>query len=388
MIYMRINPFNPQQPAKPNFFVGREQEIKTFSNFLFQTINSSPMNMSVTGDRGMGKTSLLIKFEQLAREQNCVVIRLSNYEGSVNNVQELGDFLIENIESEILSRSAIQKTLEEIKKFFSELSPEISVGDLTFSLKRQKAVIQDIFTRKLTAIWDKIKSDYKAIVILIDESETIEKIQGLTFLREIFQKVQANANYMVILAGKLNFPEKMSETFSPLNRFFPAQRLKPLSNNYMDRYIRERLSSTGIIIENQSLNRIGHMSEGHPYVLVSVCYWVFDSIANNETKIDNSVVGRCMAKIRGRLSEDYFAPMLQPLRPKTKNILCKIVLQLDNLAFTSSDACKLTNMPPYLLSPFLGELTDKGVITRVSRGKYRLFHTLFKEYLNGACKLA
>ena len=141
---MKVNPFNPQQPAKPNFFVGREEEIKTFNHFLFQTMSSSPMNLSVTGDRGMGKTSLLIKFEQVAREQNCLTIRLSNYEGSVNNVLELGDFLIENIEAEILSRSTVQKVLEDFKKFFTELSPEVSVGDVTFSLKRQKTIVQDV----------------------------------------------------------------------------------------------------------------------------------------------------------------------------------------------------------------------------------------------------
>ncbi len=384
---MRVNPFNPQQPAKPNFFVGRELEIKTFGNFLFQTINSSPMNMSVMGDRGMGKTSLLIKFEQIAREQNCLTIRLSNYEGNINNVLELGDFLIDNIEAEIMSRSTIQKTLEEVKKFFSELSPEVSYGDLSLSLKRQKAVVQDVFSKKLIAIWEKIKSNYKAVVILIDEAETLEKIQALTFLREIFQKIQATSNYMVVLAGKLNFPEKMSETFSPLNRFFPAQRLKPLSNNYIDKYVKERLTSTDIIVEYSALARIEHMSEGHPYVLVSVCYWVFDSLADNETKIDNAVVGRCMAKIRGRLSEDYFAPMLQPLRPKTKKILCKIIVPINKLVFTTGEACKLTSLQPYQLSPYLGELTGKGVITRVYRGQYKLFHTLFKEYLTNACKL-
>jgi Cdc6-like AAA superfamily ATPase len=54
---IRYNPFNPQQPAKPHFFVGREQERKSFETFLLQTIHSSPMNLAITGDRGMGKTS-------------------------------------------------------------------------------------------------------------------------------------------------------------------------------------------------------------------------------------------------------------------------------------------------------------------------------------------
>lgn len=387
MILMRVNPFNPQQPAKPQFFVGREPEIKTFTNFLFQTINSSPMNMSITGDRGMGKTSLLIKFEQIAREQGCMTLRISNYEGSVNNVIELSNFLVDNIQAEVLSRSAVKRTMEDIKKFFNELTAEFSIGDISLSVRREKTIIQDLIIKKLINIWEKVKNEYKAIIILIDEAENLEKIQSLTFLREVFQKIQATCNYMVVLAGKLNFPEKMSETFSPLNRFFPAQRLRPLSNNYIDKYIKERLSASGIIIEYDSLRRIEKLSEGHPYVLVSVCYWVFDSLADNENKIDNATVGRCMAKIRGRLSEDYFAPMLQPLRPKTKKILCKIILPLSGLNFSSNEACKLASLPPYKLSPYLGELTEKGVITRVSRGQYKLFHTLFKEYLNGACKV-
>ena len=375
---MKLNPFNPQQPAKPNFFVGREQEIKTFNNFLFQTINSSPMNMSITGDRGMGKTSLLIKFEQIAREQNCLTLRISNYEGSVNNILELSDFLVDNIEAEILSRSPVQKTLEEIKKFFNELSPEISYGDLSISLRRQKAVIQDIISKKLIGIWNKIKRDYKAIVILIDEGETLEKIEALTFLREIFQKIQATCNYMLVLAGKLNFPEKMSETFSPLNRFFPTQRLKPFSHNYMDNYIAERLSNSGVIVQNSALKRIENQSEGHPCVLVSICYWVFDSLTENENNISNEVIGRCMDKIRKRLTEDYFAPMIQPLKPSTKKILCRIIMSIPKLEFNFKDAKKATALPSNKLSPHLGDLVCKGVITKLSRAEYKLFHSLRK----------
>src|SRR3989344_3231638 len=166
---MKINPFNPQQPAKPNFFVGREQEVKTFTTFLFQTINSSPMNMSVTGDRGMGKTSLLIKFEQIARENNCLTLRLSNYEGNVQNLFELSDFLIDNIQAEILSRSPFQKGLDDIKRFFSSLNAELSVGEVSLNISKNKIIIQELIIRRLTAIWGKIKEDYKAIVLLIDE---------------------------------------------------------------------------------------------------------------------------------------------------------------------------------------------------------------------------
>jgi len=379
---MKINPFNPQQPAKPNFFVGREQEVKTFTKFLFQTMNNSPMNMSVTGDRGMGKTSLLIKFEQISRENECLTLRLSNYEGNIQNVFELSDFLIDNIQAEILSRSSLQKGLEEIKKFFSGLKAELSVGEVSLNISKNKIVVQELIIRRLNTIWEKIKSDYKAIVLLIDESESLEKINSLTFLREIFQKVQANCNYMVVLAGKLNFPEVMSETFSPLNRFFPAQRLKPLGNNEIDKYVKERLSQTGVTIDHQALKIIKVKSEGHPYVFVSMCYWVFDSLTEIETNITQAVVGRCMEKIIKRLTEDFFAPMIQPLRPATKNVLLNVASKIQDLQFTFKEALKITSIKePNKLSPYLSELVVKGVITKISRANYKIFHYLFKEYL-------
>ena len=101
---MRINPFNPQQPAKSDFFIGREPEITAFEKFLRQTISGSPMNMSITGNRGIGKTSLLIKLEESAKKEKCLAIRLSNYEGNVSGIIDFSEFLSSNIEMEILSK--------------------------------------------------------------------------------------------------------------------------------------------------------------------------------------------------------------------------------------------------------------------------------------------
>jgi hypothetical protein len=44
-----INIFNPQQSARPDFFVGRAEEPEKFEQNLLQTIHDSPMNMAITG---------------------------------------------------------------------------------------------------------------------------------------------------------------------------------------------------------------------------------------------------------------------------------------------------------------------------------------------------
>src|SRR3989344_5970468 len=149
---MRFNPFNPQQPAKPTFFVGRTEEVKTFTNFLGQTINNSPMNLSITGDRGMGKTSILNKFEEIAIDNNCLVVKISNYEGNVKNVVEFSDFLISNIQTELLSKDVISKNVENLRKFVNSLKPEISYQNFSLSIEK-KQVIQDFLRERLSSIW-------------------------------------------------------------------------------------------------------------------------------------------------------------------------------------------------------------------------------------------
>lgn len=381
---IRYNPFNPQQPAKPHFFVGRDNEIKCFQNFLGQTIHGSPMNLSITGDRGMGKTSILNKFEEIAKNENSLVIRISNYESNVKNIIELSEFLITNIQRELISRNPISKTLNDFGKWLSSFKPTIEIEGISVTLER-KQIVQDVLRERLQEIWEKVKDRYSSIVFLVDEAESLEDIGVLTFLREVFQRVQSNSNYMIVLAGKFNFPERMSEQFSPLNRFFPAQRLRRLEEKDIEEYLKNRLKETGINISKNAISEIFQMSEGHPYVLVCISFLVFDSLNDTETEINKNIVGRCIWKIRGRLSQDFFTPMFYPLPPQAKKIICLIASDIKGLKFTMNEATKITNMENNQLSGYFAEFLRRGILTKPSRGVYWIFHTLLKEYLKHNC---
>ena len=377
---IRYNPFNPQQPAKPHFFVGREQERKSFETFLLQTIHSSPMNLAITGDRGMGKTSILRKFEEIAKENNCLTIRLSDYEGNINDVIEFSDFLVTNIQTELISRDLLSRSLENISKFVSSLKPEFSIGDVSISLEK-KQIVQELLRKRLLDIWDNVSTKYTSIIILFDEAESLEKLGVLTFLREVFQRVQEKANYMVVLAGKFNFSERMSESFSPLNRFFPVERLRKLDKLNVAKYIRNQLSETDITINEEAINIIFNKTEGHPYVLVQSCFIIFDSMLENEFEINVPLVNRTLQKVKGKLTQDFFLPMFHPLRPKAKKILCQIARNSQGLKFSFDEARKWNKIRANELSPYLGELIAKGVINKPRRSEYEIFHTLFKEFL-------
>jgi Cdc6-like AAA superfamily ATPase len=376
-----MNPFNPQLPARPDFFVGREPEIKEFYNFLCQTIQSSPMNMAITGNRGMGKTSLLLKFEQMAKENNCLTIRLSNYEGNVNSIVELTEFISSNLKREVISKNFVEGVEQWLKTF----KPTIEWNDLAFSIEKQQ-IVQELLTERLLRIWDKVKYKYKAIVIFIDEAESLEKVEGsLPFLREVFQKLSLDANYMLVIAGKLNFPERMSESFSPLNRFFPVHKLERFNEEETSKYLNRKLNSVNVKVDEEVISKLTLLSEGHPYVLVAMSYLIFDSLEDIDNKINIKIVDRCMDKIKGKLAQDFFAPMYHPLSRKAKKIICEISNNVNDLDFTFKDAINWTKMEGNYLSPYMLELTRKGIINRPERANYQIFHSLFKTYLKENC---
>ena len=377
---MRYNPFNPQQPARPDVFVGREPEIVEFEKFLNQTMHSSPMNMSITGNRGMGKTSLLDKFEANAKEMDCLVVHLSNYEGNITNIIDFVEYITTNIKCEILSHRPLGKGVEKFKDWINTFKPMVGWKDLTLSIEK-KQVVQEMFRERLVKLWDEMKSDHKVCVLLIDEAESLEEIGALTFLREVFQRASKNCNYIVVLAGKLNFPERMSEAFSPLNRFFPSYRLSPFKKEEIDEYVIKRLQTVDVKIDEDALVYIREKTEGHPYVLAAVGYLLFDSLNPDEDKITKDITIRADKKIMTKLAEDFFSPMFHPLSPKAKEMIIRIAKNSEGLDFTFKQAVEWTKEKRNYIAPYIQELVRKGVINKPERSRYSVFHTLFLDYL-------
>jgi len=62
----RNNPFKPTKPSSGSNFAGRISEISRIRTVLDETKNGNPTNLLVVGERGIGKTSLLLVSKDLA----------------------------------------------------------------------------------------------------------------------------------------------------------------------------------------------------------------------------------------------------------------------------------------------------------------------------------
>lgn len=379
---MRFNPFNPQSPAKPEFFVGRFNEIQTFRRCLSQTVHGSPMSMAIGGNRGIGKTSIITKFAEIAKSEKCLVTRISNLEGDAENVMQLADFILTNLKLEYMS-SGHTILSENFKEFLKSLNVSVSSGEVSLDVSIKRDATVGLFRINLEKFWNHVKKDYKAVVILIDEAESIERIPGaLMFLREVFQRLsQDSINYSIVLCGKLNFPETMSEAFSPLNRFFPSTRLMNLNKDEAREFLERSLKIVDCKIENDAADLIYEKSEGHPYIVVSMAFNIFNEMEEGGKVITKELVKRSLSICEAKLEQDYFISLFHPLTPKCKEILLGVSKSLNKTSFSFGEAVKILNVDGNQISPYIQEMYRKGCINKIERGKYEIFHKLFLNFL-------
>lgn len=66
MKVMRYNPFRPGSLVTPGMFAGRYQELLILERVLFQTKNDNPAHFLLCGERGIGKSSLLLYLQHVA----------------------------------------------------------------------------------------------------------------------------------------------------------------------------------------------------------------------------------------------------------------------------------------------------------------------------------
>src|SRR3972149_8097764 len=117
---MTKNPFTPGLPIDPKQFVGRKEELRIFQQSLEQCTHGNPQNLAIMGERGIGKSSLLRKFESIVKDQNCLAVR-RDVDASVNSLQALSYFILYALKEEgksFFTRS--KKTKNTVSDFFQK----------------------------------------------------------------------------------------------------------------------------------------------------------------------------------------------------------------------------------------------------------------------------
>ncbi len=379
---MSINPFRPGTTIDPKYFAGRKKELGIFAKHLNYATQGSPQNLAIMGDRGIGKSSLLRKFEAVVQEKDCVKVR-RELDPSITSLENLVQFMLQALVNEGRAYFTFKgKTLSKIKSFFKEysvsstISTPVGGGGIAVS-RKTPVLLQDCFYEELMRIWNNAKEDTDCIVFLLDEAERLQTIEGAwSFLRTVFTRVYENGGtYLLVISGKLGLFKDIKEIYSPIERFFFPLELGPLSPDEIKEAVEKPMNDNGKTVTTDALNFIIKKSEGHPFVIQVFSFFAFERCV---TPINLDIIEAIFPEILERLSSQIFRDRFMVASAQEKMILATIS-QLEGDVFTLkeiSQATKIKN-PGYALD----RLVEKDCLKKIERGKYGFFHTLFKEFV-------
>ena len=164
---------------------------------------------------------------------------------------------------------------------------------------------------------------------------------------------------------------------NPVGRLFmPRRPLEPLNESETKRLINETLLGTKVTFDEDVKERIFQITKGHVFEVQALCEALFDqqlgghvSLRNWETAIHNTLLV---------LADAQFSGMKQLASGLELSVLRAIAARKNTITLAN-----LKSENPEIKSPaeLLSRLSEKGLITRKSRGLYSIEDELFGEYL-------
>lgn len=378
------NPFAPGAGSQPPELAGRDTIIADAATSLQRAIiGKHSRSQILLGLRGVGKTVLLNKIEELAQHHG----HLTSFIEAPEN-KPLTELLYPRLHQVIRQLSLIEaakasafRAMRALRAFASVFN--ISVGDFSISVDPEEGVadsgnleydLSDLFVRIGVAA----KSAGKGWTLLIDEVQYLSSAEYAAVIVAIHRVNQKNLPIMFFGAGLPQVAALSGDAKSYAERLFTYPAIGPLENSAAKDAIRQPIANEGEFIDEQALSRIVDRTYGYPYFLQEWGYQTWD--AADESPIDSDDVATASQAALRRLDEGFFKVRFDRLTPKERDYVIAMA-RLGKGPYRSSDVADQLGENVQSLGPRRAKIISKGMIYSPAHGDIAFTVPMFEEYL-------
>ena len=355
--------FQPTFGNRPDQYIGRDGVINQFMRGLSEPVGSRNRCTLFLGQRGMGKTALLLELGDRASKAGYVVARVTAHEGMPSAI----------IEQFQLNGSQYFK--DEKRKITG-----VSAGALGFSFGltfSEAAERQYGFRAKMSLLCDKLAEKGKGALILIDEVRTSAAMREVAASYQ--ELVGDRKNIAIAMAG---LPHAVSSVLNDsvltfLNRAMKVE-LGLISTQLIRAYFERAFKSIGIDISDEILDRAALSTRGFPYLMQLIGYYVIQYTPKG-TAVTDKIMDKVEKAAMRDMEDNVFKPILAPLSDNDK-IFLKALAQCGGNATTSKLQAVLGKKGP-AMQPYRKRLIEAGVIEAPRRGELMIAVPYLSEFM-------
>lgn len=363
----KVNPYRPGAGLKPTYLAGRDKDIQSVEQMFEALIWNIPTQSVIfSGLRGVGKTVLLNRLQEIAEEKNifCKHIEVEERNDFISQIAVCSQSYLRQISAKEKFKSLIQKPLDAIKSLVVSFDP----NENTFSLSLQERELyqSNNLTQSLTDVFTAIgEAAYKAnmpICFFIDEIQYIKQEELSALIAAIHRTNQLSYPIMLIGAGLPKIYKMLSEAKSYSERLFWYKEIDSLTVDQARQAIQEPASNFGVTYTEDATNRIIEVTKGYPFFLQQMCQIVYNN--TDEKCIKLSDVENSVNEFFEVLDNGFFKVRYERCSEAEKKFIFAMV-KCGVLPCTISNIASILEKDTTTASPVRAQLISKGIIYSV-----------------------
>jgi len=374
---LKYNPFKPGLIIHPGMFAGRLAELEFLEKSLFQTESGNPTHFLIHGERGIGKSSLLMVANAVARgliksinDQQfaftCVNVELEPKDAYRDIVSKIA----RELQRELDRSQTLQKSLKNIWDFVTNW--EVMGVKYNRESTPTEAMVEEL-ADKLAAIGEKLAEERRGLYIFIDEADKPPKEAGLGELIKVLterltKRGAVNAGIGVI--GISSVIKKMRDSHESSVRILTPVLLSPLlpeeRKDVVRRGLDEAETKNGFktAITDEALQMIATASEGYPHFIQQYAYSSFDQ--DTDDNIDADDVRNGLLKENGALDllgMRYFENMYtEEIRSDEYRMVLQVIAKHSPDWTTKKQLATESKLKPHTLNNAIAALKKRNII--------------------------
>ena len=380
------NPFAPGAGAPPPELVGRKHILDKAEIALRRLqLGKSEKSFLLIGLRGVGKTVLLNKMDQIIKKaRNCSIYIEAHEKKPFAQIliPHLRKVLFE-LDSQGAVNKKVKRALRVLKSFFESVKlkyQDIELG-LDISAERGSADSGDLevdLPVLLEFVAEAAFDKKTAISIVIDELQYLSETELSALIMGVHRIAQRQLPLLMVGAGLPQLRGLMGRSKSYAERLFDFPEIGPLKEVDAFCALQGPVRIFKAKFESKALHEIMRQTRGYPYFLQE---WGYHAWNLSESKnISLQTVKKATKESLKRLDEGFFRVRFDRLTPKEKEYL-QTLASFGSGTHRSGDIADSLGVKHQSVAPLRNNLIKKGMIYSPSHGDTEFTVPLFDQFM-------
>ena len=380
------NPYAPGAGTPPPELAGRHEVIEAASIALKRVSQNRPeRSIILVGLRGVGKTVLLNKINQIASAEGYLTEFVEAHEG-----KSLPELLVPFLRSALFKLSAIdgakeiaRKGLRALKGFVN--SVKISLNDIEIGLSIDAELgtadsgdLEADLPELFVLIGRAAKEANTPIAILLDELQYLSTEEFSALIMSIHKINQNGLPVILIGAGLPQILGLAGNSKSYAERLFRYPEIGALNEGDAITAIRNPALTEGVTISDAAVTEILHVTQRYPYFLQQWAYEAWNMAAG--LSIEKSDVENATPKAIAELDQSFFKVRFDRCTPSERRYM-RALAEFGEGPHRSGEIADKLNVKSRSVAPTRSALIKKGMIYSPAHGDTEFTVPMFHEFM-------